>query len=326
MCVFGDSHLPKKNLVDVSYQIKQNQKGLSLYDIRRQRRTLERFILTLYLKAANHWRLFLLRNSHFREWLVCPMNYWRSVELPIVLKLLSPIRDERILDVGSPKLLSLFLSFRTRARIFATDLRDYFLDDFIQFRETFGLYNLKSETCDARKMHYLDNTFDKIFSISVIEHIPETGDIDALREFSRVTKPGGQVVITIPYNRNSITEYTKESHYWIKKSDKASFYQRRYSYSSLKNRLTRPAGFKIKNLYFIGERPIKKPCIRSDGTFIHNYFFLNQSPSIKFLRKTHIPYLTYLNYRIYSNLLHYISTDPNDPNVRNVVLDLKKDH
>ena len=41
-----------------------------------------------------------------------------------------------------------------------------------------------------------DNTFDKIFSTEVLEHIPD--DHQALREIHRILKPGGRLIITVP--------------------------------------------------------------------------------------------------------------------------------
>ncbi|WP_209691635.1 class I SAM-dependent methyltransferase [Methanomicrobium sp. W14] len=68
---------------------------------------------------------------------------------------------------------------------------------------------------DIRKTKFADNFFDLIFCISTIEHIgkdntiytgfageeEKRGDIRALREIYRITKPGGKVVITVPYGK-----------------------------------------------------------------------------------------------------------------------------
>lgn len=45
---------------------------------------------------------------------------------------------------------------------------------------------------------FKDNTFDKIFCISVLEHIPEKALI-ALDNFKKLIKPGGTIIITIDY-------------------------------------------------------------------------------------------------------------------------------
>ena len=67
---------------------------------------------------------------------------------------------------------------------------------------------------DVRRLPFDDNFFDKIFAVSVIEHIglsdpqvykgkvpeiQEAGDLEAVRELTRVLKPGGELVMTFPY-------------------------------------------------------------------------------------------------------------------------------
>jgi SAM-dependent methyltransferase len=50
---------------------------------------------------------------------------------------------------------------------------------------------------DIRAMDYADATFDAVISWGVIEH-DEAGPGETLREFTRVLKPGGVVIVTVP--------------------------------------------------------------------------------------------------------------------------------
>jgi ubiquinone/menaquinone biosynthesis C-methylase UbiE len=50
---------------------------------------------------------------------------------------------------------------------------------------------------DVRAMPYPDGAFDAVISWGVIEH-DEAGPARALREFGRVLKPGGVVIVTVP--------------------------------------------------------------------------------------------------------------------------------
>ena len=67
---------------------------------------------------------------------------------------------------------------------------------------------------DVRDLPYDDNTFAVILAVSVIEHIgldkpqvnletqPESsknGDVEAVRELMRVLKPGGRLIMTLPF-------------------------------------------------------------------------------------------------------------------------------
>lgn len=70
---------------------------------------------------------------------------------------------------------------------------------------------------DIRKTPFSDNFFDLIFCISTIEHIGRDisrythktqeitgdGDFEALREMCRITKPGGKIILTVPYGREA---------------------------------------------------------------------------------------------------------------------------
>jgi ubiquinone/menaquinone biosynthesis C-methylase UbiE len=66
--------------------------------------------------------------------------------------------------------------------------------------EAFGLQGNISQV-NAVDMSFDDNTFDIVYSFGVLHHIPEVDD--AIREISRVLKPGGELLIML-YNRNSI--------------------------------------------------------------------------------------------------------------------------
>lgn len=61
--------------------------------------------------------------------ILLPINYWRVTIFSIVANYIlnlnfNNITDIKILDIGSPKLLSLFLSSQLNCKIFSTDLQD----------------------------------------------------------------------------------------------------------------------------------------------------------------------------------------------------------
>lgn len=48
---------------------------------------------------------------------------------------------------------------------------------------------------DARNLPFKDNTFDVVFSYSVLQHFPKAAVLNALKQISRVTKPNGHIRI-----------------------------------------------------------------------------------------------------------------------------------
>jgi SAM-dependent methyltransferase len=207
----------------------------------------------------------LLRGKFSREAvknIIVPVNYWRAAEYTAVFRRLRPRSSDRILDIGSPKLLSLFLAERYAAEVFSTDIEPYFLEDYRSYRmmrkvpeERFHV-----ETADGRSLRFEDNFFSKIFSISVLEHIPDNGDADCAREIGRTLNTGGVCVLTVPFSPESRDEFRKaDEFYWSGSTtqdsvSRQSFFQRRYSEEDLHNRLIRPSGLALDSLEFIGER------------------------------------------------------------------------
>jgi hypothetical protein len=51
-----------------------------------------------------------------------PVSYWRAVEFAYVLRTLAPARAARLLDLGSPKDLSLILAREYGAAVTAADV------------------------------------------------------------------------------------------------------------------------------------------------------------------------------------------------------------
>ena len=56
----------------------------------------------------------------------------------------------------------------------------------------------KFEVADALSLHFVKNSFDKIFSIATFHHIPsEEFRLQFLKEAKRVLKPGGFLILTV---------------------------------------------------------------------------------------------------------------------------------
>lgn len=118
-----------------------------------------------------------------------PLNHalWRASEAAV----LSQVPMERpILDIGCGDGLFARLLFESPVEA-GVDLS---VSHLTKARES-GAY-LDLRVADATELPFEDGAFATVFSNCVLEHIP---DVDAVcREASRVLKPGGQFVFTVP--------------------------------------------------------------------------------------------------------------------------------
>jgi len=201
-----------------------------------------------------------------------PVEYVRCAEGRYVLQHLDVGAGHCVLDVGSPKLLSLYLAARIQAEVHATDLLDYFFRRYGAYadavlRRRRPLYQMKA--VDGRDLGYPSGMFDRAFAISSIEHIPDDGDSRAMREIGRVLRPGGLVCLTVPWSDHGYLEVFKQagdpSAYWTTPgSDSKVFYQRVYDRPTLMSRIVESGPFELIDLAFWGERRLPvEDCILS---------------------------------------------------------------
>ena len=196
---------------------------------------------------------------------IYPVGYWRFLPIAYLLHFADQFRGCRILDVASPKLVGLYLAHRNGCEVHATDLDD----DKIFSRWRVAANALKLDRYrvsfqDARRLRFPDNHFDLVYSISVIEHIPEDGDTLALREFHRVLKPSGVALVEVPYrNHADVVSLPYDSKGMLTPEKKPAFYERHYDSMSLSQRLAVP-GMAIEKRLILGEWLPLDPWIATD--------------------------------------------------------------
>jgi len=76
-----------------------------------------------------------------------------------------------------------------------------------------GNGKLVVEPADVQKLQYPDETFDRVLSISTIEHVLD--DKAGMREMWRVLKPGGVLVLSTEYFEKGGLDYNPRSYYRI---------------------------------------------------------------------------------------------------------------
>jgi SAM-dependent methyltransferase len=167
--------------------------------------------------------------------LVCPLDPWRFYEMGTVAE---ERFDGRNLDISSPKLLTSLLQYERQGEWIGLDL----------FHEEIAGWkyldpSLRLLVCDATSLPYADGAFHNCISISVVEHIPDSGDTLAVEEMWRVLRPGGVLHLTVPVERSGCEVFIGEE-VWGKASKRIGgkvFWERRYSEAQLAERLvTRP--------------------------------------------------------------------------------------
>jgi SAM-dependent methyltransferase len=170
----------------------------------------------------------LVRHGYRREALRCvliPLDPSRYLELPWALETLSARPGQRVLDLASPKLLAVSLA-RSGVRVTAVDQLQREIET---WRALAGdVPGLELGVADGRALPFVDGAFDHAFSISVLEHIEEAGDAEALRELARVVQPGGRVLVTLPHALAYREEWRDAPVYANEPRTGRSFFQRWY--------------------------------------------------------------------------------------------------
>ncbi len=191
--------------------------------------------------------------------IIIPMDIARYFEIPATFQHINPKVDESILDISSPKLLSFYISERYKSNVYATDVWNKEILEWKNIKNNLGnstlSKRLKLLTVDGTKLPFRNNFFDKIYSISVIEHIESHGDTICIKEMCRVLKPGGKIVITTPFGKEYKEIWVKRDAYGNKyDGDKPVFLSRIYSPKTLKERLLIPTGLKLEAKLICNER------------------------------------------------------------------------
>jgi SAM-dependent methyltransferase len=149
----------------------------------------------------------------------------------------------RILDVGSPKCLGLYLAFHFDIEIHLTDIDEPAVEESeILWKAIRGRARGKAvfSVEDARSLKHPQEAFDVIYSMSVIEHVGgEAGDSQSLQEMIRVLRPGGILLVTIPFGQR----YTEQDRVGFEGAARRTgngdryFFQRIYTPEAVEKRI-----------------------------------------------------------------------------------------
>jgi SAM-dependent methyltransferase len=108
-----------------------------------------------------------------------------------LLQDLAPQPSWRVLEVGAGTGANLPVWSESGVRqVVACDLSQRAL------RHAAGARQAALAQTDARELPFADGAFDVVVAADVLEHLDD--DAAALREFARVLRPGGHVIVTVP--------------------------------------------------------------------------------------------------------------------------------
>jgi SAM-dependent methyltransferase len=172
-----------------------------------------------------------------------PEYYWFDRAISEHLARMPGGSRPAILDVGSPKVLGLYLGQRTSAELTLTDISELNVDEYkVMWRalEKKAKGKVTFSLQDARALQFPDAQFNIVYSMSVIEHIEgETGDSCAISEMLRVLKPGGLLVLSVPFGDKYVEQKRIGFSGAARRTGdrKVYFFQRIYDRGTLQSRI-----------------------------------------------------------------------------------------
>lgn len=195
------------------------------------------------------WRLgarALLRRRDIRQGLirlVIPLDPSRYLEFPQTVRELRASPGERVLDLASPKLVAVELAGRG-VEVVSLDLDEAEVATWRSLaRDERGV---TFDVADGRRLPFPDAHFDRAYSISVLEHIPDGGAGEALAELARVVRPGGRIVVTLPYAERYFEDWRDEPLYGSQEAvDGRYFFERWYDEAHLEELIAAVPGLRL---------------------------------------------------------------------------------
>jgi SAM-dependent methyltransferase len=188
------------------------------------------------------------------ELAITPVNIFRYFEFAFVWSCL-PKTCEKVLDVGSPRLFSLFAASRDRA--LSLTMMNPDRADLDMTRRLADALRLPVLT-ELRGIETINEQghFDCVWAISVVEHVHGAiDDTEAVLRLYRALRPGGRLLLTVPVDRRARSEFRRGRHYVGDGADdhREHFFQHWYDESAVHERLVSPTGHEASLIRWFGE-------------------------------------------------------------------------
>ncbi len=190
--------------------------------------------------------------------LLTPVKIVRYFEFDFARRALAWDTCKQVLDVSSPRLFTLWLANKypnllvhhvnpDKADTTATETH-------LGTRLDRGNILVTNE--DATALTFRADSFDAILSLSVIEHIPDDGDMAALKEMWRVLRPGGRLILTVPFLPKYWDEYFSFDQWGLctRTTEGLFFASRYYDEATIESRINKSLGAQPEKMEIFGER------------------------------------------------------------------------
>lgn len=125
--------------------------------------------------------------------------YYKKAEIRLFEEFFKGLKGRKILksdlwnEVNNTRILE--WAGKKGARVCGIDISDYLVSEAGKNLEKQGI-KTDFRCCDIRKIKFPDNSFDFVYSMGTIEHMPDHDK--AVAELARVLKPGGTAIIGVP--------------------------------------------------------------------------------------------------------------------------------
>ena len=124
---------------------------------------------------------------HHREGALRPLFLSARVKADVMRGMLDPKPSDRILDIGCGNGRFVYFQRDASAELVGIDAGAHFAEE--------PLASVALARGDIRVLPFADASFDKAYSLDVLEHLTEDGVVRMLSEARRVLKPGGSLFL-----------------------------------------------------------------------------------------------------------------------------------
>jgi ubiquinone/menaquinone biosynthesis C-methylase UbiE len=124
---------------------------------------------------------------HHRAGAIKPLFLSAKIKMDMMSKMLQPASSDRVLDIGCGKGAFLFYNRARCGELVGIDAGAHFAPE--------SLATVDLTRGDIRLLPFESGSFDKAYSLDVLEHLDEEGVSAMLTEARRVLKPGGQLFL-----------------------------------------------------------------------------------------------------------------------------------